>query len=225
MWWDAGRRLRAAAPDEGYRRDDLRARLADFASGPFELALGAIDATPDMRTQTFIAALDTLLPADDDLPSLWRAARVHNTTLAGVACVLGVLTRLPERSAGGVAWTEIADTNGEWQDGLLRQAHALAEHLSDAPTLGETTAWLVERLVLRPHEANAASKLPDFTFRFRRELGRWRFYDHDFSWATPGHIRASTLAQLTRDLGYCDWPTDGCLLTDDGAAFVAGVFS
>lgn len=225
LWSDAGRRLRQAAPDDGYRRDELLTMLASFARGRLQLPAGAIDAAPEMATQAFIEALDRLLPADDDLPTLWRAAHADPTTLAGVARVVGVLTRLPDRKVVDKSWGEIADTDGEWQDGLVRQRHALVEHLSAGPSLGDTTAWLVERLVLRPHEANAASKLPDFTFRFRRELGRWRFYDHDFGWVSPGHIRASTLAQLARDLGYCEWPSDGCRLTPDGATFVQEVFS
>jgi hypothetical protein len=224
LWSDAGRRLRSAAPDDGYGRDELKTHVSEFARGRFQLPAGVIEAVPEMETSDFIAAMDRFLPPDDDLPTLWRAARADGTTLAGVARVLGVLTRLPDRNALDKAWGEIANTDGEWQDGLLRQRHALDEHLDSAPSLGETTAWLVERLVLRPHEANAASKLPDFTFRFRRELGRWRFYDHDFGWIGPGNIRASTLAQLSRDLGYCEWPTDGCRLTADGAAFIEEVF-
>ena len=224
LWADAGPRLRAASPDEGYTRDQLRRTVASFAAGRFELGAGVIDAEPGMPTRAFVAALDALLPADDDLPTIHREARRQGTTVGGLARILSVLTRLPDHDATDPAWREIAGTDGEWQDGLLRQAHAFGEHLKVEPALGETTAWLVERLVMRAHEANAASKLPDFTFRFRRELGRWRFYDHDFPFVAPGHIRASTLAQLSRDLGFCEWAADGCRLTADGQAFVFEVF-
>lgn len=224
LWTDAGPRLRAAVPEEGYRRADIGAAVAEFVRGRLELPARTIVADPAMPTTAFIGTLDAHLAPEDDLPTVWRAGRAAGTTTGAVALVLTVLTHLPDTSKTDEAWSVIASTDGQWQDGLLRQVRALGVHLADAPSLGQTAAWLFERLVLRVHEANAASKLPDFTFRFRRELGRWRFYDHGFGYVSPGHIRASTLGQLSRDLGYCEWPADGCRLTPDGAAFVEEVF-
>ncbi len=224
LWTDAGPKLRAAVPEEGYLRADMAAAVHDFVGGQLELPAGTIVADPTTPTTAFIRSLDAHLTPEDDLPTVWRAARTDGTTTGAVALVLTVLTHLPDTSESDEAWSVIASIDGQWQGGLLRQARALAAHLADAPTLGQTAAWLFERLVLRVHEANAASKLPDFTFRFRRELGRWRFYDHGFGNVSPGHIRASTLGLLTRDLGYCEWPPDGSRLTPDGAAFVEEVF-
>jgi hypothetical protein len=224
LWADAGPRLRRLAPDEGYPPAELRTTVASFADGRFELPNGTIAVRPDMSTREVVATLHALLPHDDDLPTVHRAARAQSTTVGGVMRVLSVLTRLPDPDEVDPAWHAIAETDGEWQEGLARQARSLVEHLAAEPTLGATSAWLVERLVMRPHEANAASKLPDFTFRFRRELGRWRFYDHDFGWLILGHIRAPTLGLLSRDLGFCDWRPDGCALTDTGRQFVQEVF-
>jgi hypothetical protein len=155
---------------------------------------------------------------------MWRAAVTQRTSLAGLALILTVLTRLPNNEPDE-AWQSIAGIDGYWQDGLARLSRKVGAHLGSGPTLGETADFLMRRLVLGPHIANAASKLPDFTFLFRWELGRLQFshhYDPDF--LRPGNIRAWTLAQLSRDLGYCDLVPGHLQLTADGQAFVQDAF-
>ena len=119
--------------------------------------------------------------------------------------LLGVLVNLPSPDDADPAFTTIAMVDGEWQPGPMRLKRLLADHLSSSPTLGDTLTWLVELLVIRAYEAIATSKLPDFTFRFRWESGRLRFYDHPFSWVGPGNIRGWTLAQLTRASDSLTW--------------------
>lgn len=224
LWSDGCRRLRAIEPSGGYGREDLEMRMNDFAVGSVHLDSGSVVARPEERTSDFLGRLEVLLPAEDDLPAMWRAAVTQRTALVGLALILTVLTRLPDDDADA-AWRSIADIDGGWQDGLARLARKVAVHLGSGPTLGETAAFLMRRLVLRPHVANAASKLPDFTFLFRWELGRLQFFHHyDPEFLRPGNIRAWTLAQLSRDLGYCDLLPDRLQLTADGQTFVREAF-
>jgi hypothetical protein len=224
LWSDGCRRLRAAEPSGGYGREELAMRMSEFAAGSVRLDSGSVVARPEEQTSHFLSRLEALLPADDDLPAMWRAAVAQRTALAGLALILTVLTRLPDDDADA-AWQSIAGIDGGWQDGLARLARKVSVHLGAGPTLAETAAFLMRRLVLRPHVANAASKLPDFTFLFRWELGRLQFFHHyhpDF--LRPGNIRAWTLAQLSRDLGYCELLPDGLRLTADGETFVRETF-
>jgi hypothetical protein len=223
MWLDGCRRLRAEAPEDGYSRAELLEKVAGQADGHIDTLLGEIIVSRDEPTASLLAQLEARLPPDDDLPAMWRAATQARSTAGGMSLVLAVLTRLPADS-GDAAWSSIASIDGGWQDGLARLARKLAVHLESGPTTGTTAAFLMNQLVLRPHEANAASKLPDFTFLFRWELGRLQFFHHfKPEFTRPGNIRAWTLAQLSRDLGYCElFPTR---LTADGEQFVREVLS
>lgn len=225
LWFDGCRRLRNSEPDRGYTRENLRVRIAELADGSFDLMGQPVSASAEEPTEAFIGRLHDLLPLDGDLPAMWQAAIAARTTLVGAALVLTTLTRLPKADATTPAWSSIAAIDGFWQDGLARSARRLAAHLATRPTVGETLNFLVDTCVIRPHIANATSKLPDFTFLFRRELGRLRFFHHyDPDFVRPGNIRAFTLAQLSRDLGLCEMRGDGFHLTADGAEFIAEVF-
>jgi hypothetical protein len=99
--------------------------------------------------------------------------------------------------------------------------------LEDGPTLQETVGWLCRKFVLVPHEAVAYSKYPDFTFRFRWEEGRLRFYtmapltDERFVLADD---RRASMSSIAGDLGL--WNGDDAIpdTTAAGRAFVEGVF-
>jgi hypothetical protein len=220
MWLDGCRRLRAEAPDDGYSRAELLEKVAGLTDGHIDTPRGEITVSRELPTASLLAQLEARLPPDDDLPAMWRAATQARSTAGGLALVLAVLTRVPEDP--DASWSSVASIDGGWQDGLARLARKLAVHLEPGPTLGDTATFLMNQLVLRPHEANAASKLPDFTFLFRWELGRLQFFDHfNPEFTRPGNIRAWTLAQLARDLGYCElFPTR---LTAEGEQFVREV--
>jgi len=59
-------------------------------------------------------------------------------------------------------------------DRFLRAMHRRLER-GDI-SIGETTRWLCADYVILQHQLVATSKLPDNTFRFRREGNRLRFY-------------------------------------------------
>ncbi len=78
--------------------------------------------------------------------------------------------------------------------------------------------------VIAVHETVAYGKLPEFTFRFRWELGRLRFYDNNPDRFGLTDIRRDAIVRITEDLGL--WKRDGndAVVTTAGAAFVQGVF-
>jgi hypothetical protein len=225
LWRDCGPRLRRAAPPEGLTREAMRVLLREMAVGEVTLPDGTrLTGSPGETTGDVIARIHVGLGSDADLTVLRDTVRSDHTTFSGTVLLLALLTHLPDPEAVDSAWGQIAAIDGEWQPGPLRLRRRLDVHLESTPTLGDTVQWLCETLVIRTHELIAGSKLPDFTFRFRWEAGRLRFYDHDFNWVGPGHIRSWTMGQLSRDLGFCELAEDGCRLTSDGEAFVAEVF-
>ncbi len=78
--------------------------------------------------------------------------------------------------------------------------------------------------MITAHDRIATTKLPDFTFRFRLEGGRLRFYDSpeiEFGFADSRH---SALSSLGRDMGL--WSDMGGvpLVTAAGRDLVRGAF-
>ena len=137
--------------------------------------------------------------------------------------LLALRNRLTEQVTACRAWRAIAGQASNWQPGLLGTIAALDAHLEDDPILGETLAWVTQRFVVDVHERVAYSKLPDFTFRFRWEEGRLRFYGLDPRRFEPTDIRLDAISRLSQDLGLLDPSGDPGVLTDDGRAFLAEV--
>jgi hypothetical protein len=84
-------------------------------------------------------------------------------------------------------------------DGFLR---ALRRRVARGATIGEVADWLYRDYVMLQHELVALDKLPDNTFRFRREGDRLRF----MSFANPLEFNSSRFGALTTtltELGLC----------------------
>jgi hypothetical protein len=79
-------------------------------------------------------------------------------------------------------------------------------------------------LVIAPHEQVAYSKLPEFTFRFRWESGRLRFYPIGGDRFELADMRRESMSRLSRDIGLWQPSGDEALLTEEGHRFVAEVF-
>src|SRR5439155_21605431 len=107
--------------------------------------------------------------------------------------------------------------------GLLRFGRLLAEHLSADPMVADTLEWLIRRFVLNPHESLAYSKLPNFTFRFRSEMGRLRFYDLGVWRFGLTDSRHASMSAISRDVGLWETVAGTARLTDEGRRFVAEV--
>jgi len=100
----------------------------------------------------------------------------------------------------------------------------LDQHLESTPSLGQTLAWLTSRFVIDAHQRIAYSKLPEFTFRFRWEEGRLRFYSSDPRHFEPTDIRLDAISRIAEDLGLLDREQNLNTLTPPGRQFLTEVF-
>jgi hypothetical protein len=146
--------------------------------------------------------------------------------LAGVLMQLALFdrVRVTDTLPADSGWHEISRQGGNSQPGLLGFVSRFRSHLSQEPVLADTLAWLVRDFVITAHDRIATAKLPDFTFRFRLEGGRLRFYDSpgiEFGLADSRH---SALSSLGHDMGL--WSDTGGVprVTAAGSDLVRGAF-
>jgi hypothetical protein len=185
-----------------------------------DLTGASVDVEPELRTRTFarrVAAASHHLP----LEALRTWAEREDTALAGLALLLTLRDRINDMAPDQVGWRQVGARAGERQPSLLRLLRWLDGHLDTDPSVVDTMQTVIERFILRPHEAIAYSKLPNFTFRFRWEDGRLRFHsrlcDGRFG---LNDIRRDALTRLTRDLGLWERAGDDIVLTADGQQLV-----
>ncbi len=99
-------------------------------------------------------------------------------------------------------------------DGFVR---TLRRKLRSGPvTIGEITRWLFEDYIILQHQLVATGKLPENTFRFRREGQRLHFYPLENSLGFTDS-RFNAISTTLHELGLCgDWRQPEHLLTPDG---------
>ena len=224
IWSDFCRRGRASQPADGMPPEEVSWFLTHglLDGTTVDLGTGSLAVASSTPTRTWAAEISSR-SAGQSLEDL-RGWVVHqNTAAAGLAFLLALRNRLTERVIGVREWRAIAGQSSNWQPGLLGTIAALDAHLEEDPALGDTLAWVAHRFVVDVHERVAYSKLPDFTFRFRWEEDRLRFYDRDASRFEPTDIRLDAITRLSRDLGLLDPAGETGVLTAEGTAFVAGV--
>lgn len=197
-------------------------RQAMVAKGSLELPGGTIAVAPESPTNRFAEAARTN-GATTPLESLRRLLVHEGSATAGLALMFAVLGRLPRTSGAPAAWTEIGSQDAGRQPGLLRLAKRVADHLGTGPAMADTMAWVVDHFIVRPHEAIAYSKLPDYTFRFRWEGPRLRFTGIDPDRFGLVDIRRDAMTWITRDVGYWEDGAAGAEITQDGRGFLAAV--
>ncbi len=102
-------------------------------------------------------------------------------------------------------------------DGFVRHIKRMVE---DGSTILEVSKYIFERYIIQQHIVVATRKLPDNTFRFRREGNRLRFFQHDNSLGFM-NSRFDSISTTVFELGFCGdlhLPDHG--LTDDGEEFL-----
>lgn len=229
MWIDLCRAGLKHQPDEGFTPEELTRLLRKKLAAPRKLEIGrrTISVTPTMPMQElnkrFASATSKM-----SLEDLRRWARDEETAIAGIVFLKLVCDRLPARgsfSETDRAFLDVGVQRSMRQEGLLQVARALDAHMEDEPTVGDTVDWALRRMVIDVHERVAYSKLPNFTFRFRWENGRLRFYDLGVWPFDLADMRHGSLSQLSLDLGYWQETSDGgAKLTADGKKFVTEAF-
>ena len=133
--------------------------------------------------------------------------------------------RVPAEAAASRGWGEIGSQSSERQPSVLGFLYRFDHHLEAQPTLAQTLGWLTRRFVINAHEQIAYSKLPEFTFRFRWEEGRLRFYTLGLGRFRLADIRREAMAQISEDVGLWQSVEDVPELTSYGHHFTEEAFS
>jgi hypothetical protein len=220
--WRAGR---IASGADGLTPAGLDELLRDSLFGDELVIRGSLlDYDIGTTTETFVARLRTAAEGTS-FRELRSLAVQADTAMSGLMLVLATLDRLPDPEQMPEGWREIGRQSSERQPSLLGFAHLLALHQEEKPTLVETLSWIVHRFVISAHEQIAYSKLPDFTFRFRWENGRLRFYPIGEGRFGLADIRRPAMSQLSLDLGMWERAEGEPTLTTLGREFVSVVFA
>ena len=227
LWRQVNRIGRERSPVEGLRpRDFLTLFDEDVSSGEFELAgqMFTVDGgEPSRALYERTTAVSRSLSLEDIRS--W-AVETNGTCLAALVLLFSLQARVPRPGEipADSGWYQVATEGGNNQPGLASFAAQLRQHLDGEPTVSDTLGWLTRRFILVAHERIATGKLPDFTFRFRIEEGRLRFFTRpgvDFGLADSRH---SALVTLARDLGFWDLRDGVPSVTSAGARFVVETF-
>jgi hypothetical protein len=227
IWGSAGPALRAADDGWGIDRAGIeRGLLATLGAADFDVLGRTVAVDSSRPTADFRAdAIGACRAAK--LPDVVRWAVKDGSAMAGLVLLFVLYGRLPSGPDLPSDWVDFARISGDRQPGLLRLGSELERHLERAPTLLETMRWVVQQLVLLPHEWTANSKVPEFTFRFRWEAGRLVFFNflaQPFGRFGLNDIHARSLTSLALDLGFLARVAGGYSITPDGAAFTSEVF-
>jgi len=84
-------------------------------------------------------------------------------------------------------------------DGFMRQTKRMT---ADGLTISEIIKLIFEKYIIQQHIIVASRKLPDNSFRFRREGNRLRFFHHDNS-INFMSARFDSISTTIYELGYC----------------------
>jgi hypothetical protein len=223
--WSHFLRLGGARPDglapeeldQLLRSELLPAGLLDVLGRKVEL-----DPTSPTATQATSVAAAT---ADLSLADLRRWAGETDTAAAGLVLFFALRSRVPVEASSSSGWLEIGLQSSERQPSFLEFVQRFERHLEEEPTLADSLAWLTRRYVVAAHEQIAYSKLPEFTFRFRWEDGRLRFYTLGLGRFHLADIRRAAMSQISEDIGLWAMVDDVPQLTAHGHAFVERTFA
>jgi hypothetical protein len=219
------RRGPAAQPADGFTAAGLDALIgaglsqaATIVGDGFRLPY-----EPGMPTRRFaeqVAGATAGIP----LETLRRWAVEAGEAPAALILLFATVGRLPDVTSAPAGWEQIGAQRSERQPGLLRFSRYLERHLEEEPTLVATLVWMVRHFVIAAHEHAAYSKLPDFTFRFRHEAGRLRFYPIDPPRYRPADMRREAMSSLGEDLGLWERGHAGPQVTAKGAGLERETF-
>lgn len=216
----------AALPSDGLSPQELDTVLSTelIPAGPIHVLGRVLDVGPETSTT---ALADAVAAGTADVPleelRLWAAET--DTAAAGLFLFFALRARIPTQASASTGWLEIGAQSSERQPSFLGFLYRFDRHLEAQPTLAQTMVWLTRRFVITAHEQIAYSKLPEFTFRFRWEEGRLRFYTLGLGRFRLADIRREAMAHISEDVGL--WQGMGGVpeLTSFGRQFTEQAFS
>lgn len=191
---------------------------AALAGGQLSVAMPANVVTSDGQAVDAV----TVAPSSLTMEQLRRATVALDSASFGLIVLLELARRIEQRSGPG--WAEAVSVGSGWQPSVAEVVAVLERHLQQGPTVADTLWWVTRRFVLPVHERIAYSKLPQrmFTFRFRWEDSRLRFYDHGIDRFPLAAARHTPFVQLTSALGmWVRRPNEPAELTARGRSFIA----
>ena len=211
---------------DGLSPDDLATVISTelVPAGSIQILGRAVEVGPEISTATLADAV-AKGTADIPLDELRVWAAETDTAAAGLVLFLALRGRVPAEAAASRGWSEIGSQSSERQPSVLGFLYRFDHHLEAQPTLAQTLGWLTRRFVINAHEQIAYSKLPEFTFRFRWEEGRLRFYTLGLGRFRLADIRREAMAQISEDVGLWQSIEDVPELTSYGRHFTEEAFS
>jgi hypothetical protein len=126
------------------------------------------------------------------------------TTLPGMAVLLLlVAARLgsPATAADYAMDWDLVTEGGVERLAMSRFFVQLRRRQMAQDSIGELLGWLYRDYVIRQHQQVAVTKLPDDTYRFRREADRLRFFQHRAA-AFMSNSRFEALSTTVQELGF-----------------------
>jgi hypothetical protein len=227
IWGEAGPALRAADDGWGIDRAGIEhGLLAMLGARDLDVLGRQVAVSPSLLTGDFRAEV-IHASRSSELSDVVSWAVKDGSALAGLVMLFALYDRLPTEADVPSDWVDFARISGDRQPGLLRLGSELDRHLERAPSLLDTMRWVVQQLVLLPHEWTANSKVPEFTFRFRWEAGRLVFFSYlaqPFARFGLNDIHARSITSLAVDLGLLDRVDGQYSIAPDGAEFTSEVF-
>lgn len=226
LWRGVNQLGRKHCPPEGIPPSaflDLVKRHLSFASLPIGANTLTLDGTQLTNQVLKEVSHRTAGLSLEDLRTTYVGSE-H--ALAGVLMLLALFdrVRVTDTLPADSGWHEISRQGGNNQPGLLGFVSRFRSHLAQEPVLADTLSWLVRYFVISAHDRIATPKLPDFTFRFRLEGGRLRFYNSpgiEFGLADSRH---TALSRLGRDMGLWRMRDGVPSITDAGRKLVKETF-
>jgi len=203
---------------------DLFLRTELVPAGVVDVRGRAAELDPEVATAT-VADAAAAATADFPLDELRRWAAETDSAAAGLVLFFALRSRVPPDASSSRGWLEIGSQSSERQPSFLQFVYLFERHLEEEPTLADTLVWLTRRFVISAHEQIAYSKLPEFTFRFRWEDGRLRFYTLGLGRFHLADIRRSAMSQISEDVGLWHNAAGTPELMSQGRDFIEQAFA
>lgn len=188
------RRLQVSTP--GLSANSDYGSLLDWLRGSIGIAEGGPDASPGLASPVHEHRLYRLAKENRRSPDVMIAGMMAMLALIYVRFGQPDLWLAPE-------W-EISRMGADGRlsvDGFVKSIRRRME--SGPVTVGEIARWLFADYIILQHQLIATSKLPDNTFRFRREGDRLRFHNLHNSLVFM-NSRFEAISTTLHELGFCE---------------------
>jgi hypothetical protein len=121
---------------------------------------------------------EPLVLAQASLEDLRTATAQLDTATSGLLVILELTRRVRARTDEG--WQAVLNEDAAWQPSVREALAWLYRQIQGDETVHTALRRLLDQFVVRPHEQIAYSKLAEsrFTFRFRWDDGRLRFFEN-----------------------------------------------